>query len=281
MTTFYQRKGEILGAALAYGADGIPVFPCRREDKKPYTNNGFKDATTDQQQIEQWWGVRWPAAMIGMPTGPVSRRWVLDVDGPPKEGLSNLAWLEEQFGALPETLAVRTAGGGRHFYFNAPDDSIKNSESHIAPNVDVRGHGGYVIVPPSINLSGGEYKWETSWPIADAPDWLIWLALPRRPNSNNNTSAAATGDGDLTKWSVPVANILGSIDFHGSTRNLALQLLRSGMKDSAAVNLLRGIYRASNAARQDNEYFGDRYADISRLVSSARALINDGDGGDQ
>jgi hypothetical protein len=277
MTAFYQRKGEILGAAIAYARDGIPIFPCRREDKKPFTKAGFKDATTDLNLIERWWAIKWPAAMIGMPTGPVSGRWVLDADGPPKEGLTNLALLEEQFGALPPTLTVRTAGGGKHFYFSVPHgDAIKNSESHIAPNVDVRGHGGYVIVPPSINLSGSEYKWENGEPIADAPDWLIKLALPAARPVYSATSDVV-GDGDISKWSVPVANILAAIDFHGATRDLAMRMLRGGLKDGAAVNLLRAIYRASTAAHQNDEYFADRYADIPRLVASARAIVDGGD----
>ena len=276
MTSFYQRKEQILGAALAHAMDGIPIFPCRREDKKPLTKTGFKDATTDAKLIEQWWGVKWPCAMIGMPTGPASGRWVLDVDGPPKQGVINLDRLEQEFGALPSTRTVRTAGGGQHLYFAARDDSIKNSESHIAPHIDVRGHGGYVIIPPSINLSGSEYQWENGVAIAEAPTWLVKLALPAARAVYYNITGE-TGDGDLSKWSVPVSNILAAIDFHGAARDLAMRLLRAGMSDGAAVNLIRSIYRASTAARHNDEYFADRYADVPRLVATARAKVEAGE----
>jgi hypothetical protein len=39
-----------LDFALEYARRDWPVFPCRR-DKRPYTDNGFKDATTDETEI--------------------------------------------------------------------------------------------------------------------------------------------------------------------------------------------------------------------------------------
>src|ERR1700728_2540553 len=63
-------------------ADRVPVFPCRECEpgrKRPYTGRGFHDATRDSGIIKAWWR-QWPAALIGMPTGRVSGRWVLDID---------------------------------------------------------------------------------------------------------------------------------------------------------------------------------------------------------
>lgn len=274
MTQFYERKGEILGAAISFAVDGIPIFPCNRETKRPYTKNGFKDASTNLDQIEEWWKIKWPAAMIGMPTGPASGRWILDIDDKPgKSGTASLDFLQKEFGALPLTLTVRTAGGGRHFYFNAADDKIKNSESYIAPNVDVRGHGGYVIIPPSINLSGAEYKWENGFAIADAPEWLVNLTKARAIYPAHQGSGNGGADTDPHKWSEPIANILAAIDFHGATRDLAMRLLMAGMRDGAVVNMLRGLYAASSAARSGDEYYQSRLAEIPRLVSSARAKL--------
>jgi hypothetical protein len=54
-------------AALTYATQlGIPIFPCGR-NKAPLTKKGFKDATTDPEQILEWWE-KYPDAMIGMPT---------------------------------------------------------------------------------------------------------------------------------------------------------------------------------------------------------------------
>ena len=49
---------------------GKPVFPCK-PDKKPYTNHGLHDATTDEATIRKWWA-QYPDALIGLPTGNVS-----------------------------------------------------------------------------------------------------------------------------------------------------------------------------------------------------------------
>lgn len=72
---------DLRGAALAYAAKGVPVFPCDPAKKKPLTKHGFKEASTDPATIAEWWE-RWPNAMIGMPTGKASGVWVLDVDNP-------------------------------------------------------------------------------------------------------------------------------------------------------------------------------------------------------
>jgi putative DNA primase/helicase len=55
-------------AALKYAQLGYPVFPCKRRDKAPFVRDGFKAATTDKKQVQQWWS-EWPNAMIAIPTG--------------------------------------------------------------------------------------------------------------------------------------------------------------------------------------------------------------------
>ena len=39
---------------------------------------------------------------------------------------------------------------GRHLYFKMPDAPMRNSAGRIAPGIDVRGDGGYVLAPPSV-----------------------------------------------------------------------------------------------------------------------------------
>src|SRR6266478_3065554 len=70
-------SGALLEAALGYGEGGIPVFPCNPDNKKPLTEHGFKDATTDPEKIRSWWREH-PQAMIGVPTGPASGIFVID-----------------------------------------------------------------------------------------------------------------------------------------------------------------------------------------------------------
>ena len=147
---------KLLQHALHYAGHGWPVFPCGT-DKRPLIKTGFKAASTDEKQIREWW-TRWPSASIGMPTGSASGVWVLDLDLP--DGPETMRRLEAAHGALPETLSQQTGGGGFQLFFGwNPELPIRNSAGQIGPGIDVRGEGGYVILPPSGHPSGGQYAW--------------------------------------------------------------------------------------------------------------------------
>src|SRR6516165_11217578 len=143
---------DMLAAALSFVNRGLPVFPVSAKSKRPLTLRGFKDATTDEAQVRAWWTKR-PKAMIGIPMGPRSKMWLFDVDVD-LDGPKELAQLTAQYGPLPETLTSSTPGGGSHFYFLWNGANIRNSASKIAPGLDVRGDGGYTIVPPSTRADG-------------------------------------------------------------------------------------------------------------------------------
>jgi hypothetical protein len=42
---------------------------------------------------------------------------------------------------------AHTSSGGLHVYFDAGERELKNSAGTLGPGLDVRGDGGYVIVP--------------------------------------------------------------------------------------------------------------------------------------
>ena len=97
--------------------------------------------------------------------------FAMDLDGP--EGL---AWAKSI--NLPESLVVATGGeDAYHAYFRQPADvRIKNSAKKIAPGVDVRGDGGYTVLPPSIHPdTGKQYQFLKSVHPAFAPEWLVAL----------------------------------------------------------------------------------------------------------
>ena len=128
-----------LEAALSYARRAIPVFPCEPGGKRPLTHNGFWDATTDEPRLRTWWRRR-PSANVGVPTGKESGLLVLDVD--PREGGTR----------------SRTGGGGTHVFFRYPaGEEVRNSAGWLGPGLDVRGEGGYVVVPPSRTRSA--YEW--------------------------------------------------------------------------------------------------------------------------
>ena len=155
---------DLLAAAIKYAKWGKPVFPCIlfRDSKKPQTKHGFKDASKDSSQVEAWQPL-WekPGALIGMPTGTASGLLVLDVDRKHGiDGLATLAELEKRNGLLPKTGVAETPNGGLHLYFLFPetDPPIGNSAGKLGPGLDIRGQGGYVILPPSV-INGRAYRW--------------------------------------------------------------------------------------------------------------------------
>ena len=184
-----KETNSLLHAALGYAASGKPVFPCRVRDKAPLIPGGFKAASKDPGQLRLWWN-RWTDALIGMPAGEATGLFVLDVDIDPVRGIDgeqSLSALVAQYGNLPETETIRTRRGGRHLYF-LMEPGIGNSAGKIGSGLDIRGEGGYVIVPPSPG-----YTVIQKTDPAKAPEWLISLlvkpdyeALPRQAWSNRD-----------------------------------------------------------------------------------------------
>ncbi|WP_338692835.1 phage/plasmid primase, P4 family [Bradyrhizobium sp. 26S5] len=140
--------------ALRYARLGLPVFPCKRQTKAPIVKRGFKAATRNEKQIRDWWA-QWPDAMIGVPTGPASGIDVIDIDVKPQEFIDGFTFLP-QWESL-SLLIVRTPSGGAHLWFKS-DGKVRNSTDRLAPGIDTRGDGGYVIVPPSANHDRARYE---------------------------------------------------------------------------------------------------------------------------
>lgn len=207
-------------AALQYARQGWPVFPCRERDGEPYQNrkgemvtprakapyvgNGVKDATTDERTIENWWR-RYPRAMIGLAMGR-NGLFALDFDPRADEATGEVFTLERlkadteaQIGcAIPVSLAAMTQSGGVHVYLRQPDDDgepIRN-RGVLPLHVDVRGHGGYVIAPPSLLYADDDsepkrYRWlrgRMDTPPAIAPPELIKIL--REPKARPTSDVA-------------------------------------------------------------------------------------------
>lgn len=172
MASAHNENNHMLDAALALAEGGWPVFPCNPETKAPLTPAGFNDATVDPVLINRWWA-RNPGALIGVPTGGAIGAWVLDIDDPGAfEAACDIA--------LPRTRCART-GKGYHLYFEwdpaAPIHNLQRTKKGwpipSLPGAEVRGDGGYVIVPPSIHPNGKPYVWDCIEEASEAPDELV------------------------------------------------------------------------------------------------------------
>lgn len=122
--------------------------------------------------------VRWlwrdfPGPLVCIPTGAVSGFAVLDVD--PDHG--GCDWLHKQFDRLPRTRVHETRSGGFHLLFRHKP-GLRNSAGKIAPGVDVRADGGYVIWWPAAGLPV-----PVDVPLAPWPEWLDWLLPEPEPSA--------------------------------------------------------------------------------------------------
>lgn len=183
---------SVYAAAAMYAARGWSFIPLNSPKtgsgndasvgKRPLTGLKWEEYQTRRptgREFNDWFASRGghagePPYNIAIITGKISKLVVIDIDV--KKG--GEAWLKES--ALDSAVKVRTGGGGLHLYFHYDGEELGNSASKLAPGVDVRAEGGYVVAPPSMHISGGKYKWISDdnllpLDVTPLPSWLIDL----------------------------------------------------------------------------------------------------------
>ncbi len=227
-----QPFSSIHATAIAFATAGIPVFPCRAGAKEPVTKNGFKDATTNLEQINKWWGENHEYNLAMCPAD--AGLFVIDID--PGADLSQLE-------KLPDTYTVRTPRGGQHLYY---EGSGVSTVGKLAPHIDTRGVGGYVLVPPSV-VDGKAYTLERDIDYRSVPDWIIAPLAPTAPVK------AATSDKDLPGNIKRAEKLLKSyvenqdvaVEGRGGddrTYRLCCELLDLGLSQHTAKDLIEEIW---------------------------------------
>ncbi|MFI9007573.1 bifunctional DNA primase/polymerase [Actinosynnema sp. NPDC053489] len=164
-------------AALDAAARGWPVVPLRPHGKEPAVRGWEDAATLDRDRIGHWWSRH--AYNVGVACGPAGLL-VVDLDVPHgRQAFARRAW---QHGADDprDTYTVATPSGGEHRYFRAPDVPLGNTVGRIAPHVDTRGVGGYVVAAGSA-LGPHRYRVLRDAPVAPAPEWLVAVLTPPAP----------------------------------------------------------------------------------------------------
>lgn len=196
--------------ARLYRSLGMQVVPAythkeTKNWKRPHLEN-WKQFTSEiltQEQFDEWYGKTGRYSQrsnMGLITGVHPRRVVvvdLDTHKNPK---AQIWWdgihAEHNAGVMSECPTQRTGGGGYQMLFLAPEGwscpTCKNSEL----GVDIRGVGGFAMLPPSTHESGGRYEW-----IEDKEPWTIEIEV-------------------MPKWLCDEIDLLGtsSVDSHTGER---------------------------------------------------------------
>lgn len=160
--------GTTLDAALAWAARGFRVFPLRVREKRPLHVGFMQDASTDPAAIREAWGDGSKPYNIGVLTHGMI---VVDIDD--KNGKNGSADFASLGYPTDGTIVVRTPSGGRHVYYSGPNR--KSSAGQLAPGLDIRSWGGYVLAPGSVldgaipenRGSDGPYTLVSDVPVRD------------------------------------------------------------------------------------------------------------------
>jgi hypothetical protein len=172
----------MFASVRAAAARGWHVFPLGEGTKRPAVDRWEERATTDPDRITSWWG-RHPDHNYGVACGR-SGLVVVDLDRHDEaaDGVAAFRQVVDRHGGgwWPDTLQVSTPTGGEHLYFDAGERTLRNTTGRIAPGVDTRAGGGYVVGPGSRVSAGGWRLW-CDRPVAPCPPWLAGLASPPPP----------------------------------------------------------------------------------------------------
>jgi putative DNA primase/helicase len=196
----------------------VSNFPHRLKVVDPFWIN--LDATIDPETIRAWW-TRWPSATVAIRTGAESGIVAIDADLHEAGAAEALAEMH-----LPPTRIHRTPRGGHHYLYQHPGGRVPCSVGKLGTGIDVRGDGGYILVPPS-RFNGSVYSRvvEAGEDLQPLPEHLIPRLVEREQRPKPN------GPGDGAKWPEGERN--------DRMFRLAASLRRKGLSEAAILAALR------------------------------------------
>ncbi|WP_445524906.1 bifunctional DNA primase/polymerase [Streptomyces cyslabdanicus] len=160
--------------------------------------HGVYDASTDPARIRELFAAAPWATGYGIACG-LPPHHLIGVDLDTKTGTDASAALRElarrHLFTIPATVVVLTPSGGRHLWLSGPPGvAVPNSAGRLAPGIDIRGAGGYLVGPGS-RTGHGAY---TTAPgtahlfPAPCPRALLRLLLPR-PRTDRRPAPRSAG----------------------------------------------------------------------------------------
>lgn len=255
---------ELGQAALDYAVRyGWAVFPLQPKSKKPLTLHGFKDASTNPDQIREWW-MATPNANIGIATGAVSGIVVVDFDD--AEAWSTFV---AEYGAQATPCSL--TGHGRHLLFEHPGETVRNSVRKLSPNTDIRGDGGYIVAPPSIHPETGQ---PYAWDLANGLDPLLVgsLSLPPRLREALVGKAATFSDSlEIAASDIPNLDQIPKGQRNDLLTRYAGRLLAKGHSPDETLLVVSALNEAKAVPRLSGGEVRAIVASVSKLEAAKSA----------
>ncbi|MDL5202550.1 bifunctional DNA primase/polymerase [Streptomyces sp. ALI-76-A] len=216
-TTDRQATTLALAHALSAAERGLAVIPLSRTKlpalRSPHRDDpatppchgecgslghGVYDASTDPARIRELFAAAPWATGYGIACG-LPPHHLIGIDLDTKSGTNSSAALRElalrHLFTIPDTVVVLTPSGGRHLWLSGPPDvAVPNSAGRLAPGIDIRGAGGYLVGPGSRTDHGAYTTAPGTAQLAPAacPPALLRLLLP--PPRTHHPTPASTGD---------------------------------------------------------------------------------------
>lgn len=141
---------------------GFSVIPLLNNKRPAIEWMAFQYRRATDEEIESWFKDK-NDKMLGIVCGSISGICVIDVDSADGD-IAYQRLIPKDF----RSPVVRTPRGGYHVYCRH-NAEIRN-KANVSNGLDIRGEGGYVVAPPSVNGKGGEYKWLIPLHRASLPD---------------------------------------------------------------------------------------------------------------
>ncbi|MFB7701923.1 bifunctional DNA primase/polymerase [Streptomyces niveus] len=238
------------------------VHPCRGECGLP--GHGVHDATTDPAGVRAlfaaapWatgYGIacgRAPHHLIGVdldvtPTGRTSTGESASAGEPTPDSVAALQQLAFQhLFTLPETVVVLTPSGGRHIWLSGPAGvTVPNSAGRLAPGIDVRGAGGYLVGPGSVTARGAYRLAPGSAGLTPAPCPRALLRLLTPPERGRHAGPGGHRGGRPAQGHGLVQFVLAAHEGQRNTRLFwaACRAYEHGFGDSLAETLVDAAVR--------------------------------------
>lgn len=238
--------------ALYLASLGFHVFPCIEKSKLPLIARFPTRATRDPEHIKKWWtdpilgfNHDYNVAISTSRYQSDSALWVVDIDNKgTKRGDHEILKLETEGFEFPETFEQATPTGGRHLVYIV-DKAVRQSASRIAPGLDTRSHGGFILGAGSETKHGRyEIRGSVLTP-ARAPTW--YARYGDRPDANrsgpSHTSIVQIDQGRAVLRAVEYLEQHAPLAIEGvggdhTTYAVACQVKDFGVELNEAVNLL-------------------------------------------